>query len=109
VFYSMEATDGIREVVILLALANFIGATSFAIDNGLMVANRPDVNFAASLTGFVVTFLIAIVLASNYGLVGIVSGVLIGTLISAAIQVVAFSRLVGRPQVFATGHSESKK
>lgn len=106
IFYSLESVDGVREVIILLALANFIGATSFAIDNGLMVVNRQDVNFAASLTGFIVTFLTAIVLASQLGLVGIVSGVLIGGLINAVIQVVAFSRLVGKPRLFSTAHSE---
>jgi hypothetical protein len=91
--------DGVQEIVILLALANFIGATSFAIDNGLLVVNRPDVNFNAALVGFVFTFLFAILLTAPFGLIGSVVGILIGTFFGALFQIIAFVRLVGIPAV----------
>lgn len=96
-FYSLESLDGVQEIVLLLALAKFVGATSFAIDNGLMVVNRPDVNLAASIVSLGVTFFLAILLTSSFGLIGMAIGVLIGTLFGSLYQIVAFIRLVGRP------------
>ncbi|NNF78742.1 MAG: hypothetical protein HKN05_12005, partial [Rhizobiales bacterium] len=43
-FYSLGSLEGVQEIIVLLALANFVGAVSFAVDNGLLVVNRPDVN-----------------------------------------------------------------
>jgi O-antigen/teichoic acid export membrane protein len=95
--YSFESLDGVQEIVLLLALANFFGVVSFAIDNGLMVINRPDVNFAASIVGLIVTLFLAIVLTPSFGVIGTAMGVMIGILSGSLYQVVAFIRLVGGP------------
>ena len=47
--YSFGPLSNVRQIVILLALAHFISAASFAFDTGLMVVRRPDINFAAVL------------------------------------------------------------
>jgi O-antigen/teichoic acid export membrane protein len=96
-FYSLESLDGVQETVFLLAIASFAGATSFAIENGLMVINRPDVNLAASTVSLVVTFSMAILLTPSFGVIGTAMGVLIGILSGTLYQIVAFIRLVGGP------------
>jgi len=96
-FYSLESLDGVQEIVLLLALAKFLGASSFAIENGLIAVNRPDVNLTASIVGLVITFFLAILLTSSFGIIGTAIGVLIGTLFSSLYQIVAFISLVGRP------------
>ncbi len=96
-FYALSSLDGVRDVIILLAIANFIGATSFAVDNGLLVVNRPDVNFAASIVGLAFTFVLSAVFTPYLGVIGTALGVLIGTLLNSLYQIVAFVRLVGRP------------
>ena len=97
--YSLDFKEGIYGIIVLLALANFIGATSFAIDNGLVVIRRPQINLTASLLGLVVTLATAVVLTSSMGIFGIVLAILIGTLISSLYQILAFVKLVGGPLV----------
>ncbi len=104
-FYSLGSLEGVQEIIVLLALANFVGATSFAVDNGLLVVNRPDVNFAASMVGLAFTFALAALLTPYLGVVGTAMGVLIGTVLNSLYQIVAFMRLVGKPAFAAGGQS----
>ena len=92
--YALEPSGAIVATVALLALANFIGATSFAIDNGLMVIERQDVNFAAAASGLVATLVLGLLLAPLYGVVGMAWGVLAGSTLTTLFQFAAFSRLV---------------
>ena len=95
--YALDPSRTIVLTVLLLALANLAGAASFAIDNGLMVVERQDVNFAASIIGLVVTFALALLLVPVWGVVGMAASVLGGTLLNALFQFAAFSRLVAPP------------
>lgn len=102
--YAFETLDGVQQIVLLLAIANFISAASFAFDNGLLVVNRPDVNLAASLVGLVITLVLATALTPHYGVAGTAVGILVGTLFNSLFQLVAFSRLVGTPAGLIRGY-----
>jgi len=97
--YALESSEQVGLTIFLLALANFFGAASFAIDNGLMVLQRQNVNFIASLIGLITTVLVALLLIPSLGVVGTATGVLIGTLLGSLFQIVIFIRLVGLPSI----------
>jgi O-antigen/teichoic acid export membrane protein len=108
-FYAPESLDGVREIVLILALAGLIGAISHAFDSGLLVINRPDVNLAAAVSGLVVTFVIAVVLTPAYGIIGTALGVAAGTTIASVYQIAAFTKLAGRPSFLSAGRGGPKK
>lgn len=95
--YGLAPDRALLATVAFLALANVAGALGFAIDNGLMVMGRQDVNFGASLLGLVVTFAGAAALLPLYGIVGAAASVALGTAANTTWQVVMFARLAGRP------------
>lgn len=95
-FYALESREHVRQIIILLALANFIGAVSHASDSGLLAIGRPDIKLIGSLAGVLATFAVAILLAFPYGVVGIVVGVLAGTSVTTLVLLIAFSRIAGR-------------
>jgi O-antigen/teichoic acid export membrane protein len=109
VLYSPPTLDGVREIILLLALAGMIGAASHAFDNGLLVINRPEVNRAAAVSGLVMTFVIAFALTPAYGVIGTAWGVVAGTLMASAYQIVGFTRLAGRPNFLAGDRAGEEK
>ena len=100
--YAIEGIDNVQTIIVLLAAANFFAAAAFAVDNGLMVAERPDMNFYASLIGLVGTLCIGAALTPIYGVAGTALGVLIGTFFNSVFQLSAFSALVGKPDLRPT-------
>ena len=95
--YDVDPASGAVMVILLLAAANFCAAAAFAVDNGLMVANRPDMNFIASMIGLIGTLAIAAALTPVYGVAGTALGSLIGTFLNSLFQMAAFGYLVGKP------------
>lgn len=107
--YALESPEQVGPTIILLALANFVGATSFAIDNGLIVLQRQNVNLIASLIGLVTTVLVALLLTPSLGVVGTATGVLVGTLLNSLFQIVIFIRLVGPPSMPLVSQSRRRR
>ena len=78
-------------VITVLAIALLINIIGMAADNGLRAVERPNVNFAASLAGLVVTGFTAIVLIHAWGALGGAVGLLFGSLTTSGIRCILFS------------------
>jgi len=88
---------GHHETLAVLAVAVLIHALCIAVDHGLCVMERPDVNFKAGLLGLTVTLVLAVALVGPYGILGAAWGMLAGGIAVAAVQSTVFIRLVGGP------------
>lgn len=93
--YSLDAVQGITLIVFLLALANIAGAAGLALDSGLMVIRRPDINAAASVAGLMATILFGWLLIPQLLAAGAAGAVLAGSVVATLLQLAAFVRLAG--------------
>lgn len=96
--YSFDDLNEIQILIFLLALAQFLSGSMFAVDSGLMVIKRPDINFKASLLGLLITLGIAVALTPPYGVAGTAFAMVVGNFVGSLMQSAAFIRLVGGPQ-----------
>ncbi len=85
-------------VITVLAIALLISIIGMGADNGLRALERPNVNFAASLAGLVVTGFTAAVLIHAWGALGGAVGLVLGSLTTSGIRCISFSLLVRDPQ-----------
>jgi len=95
ILYQPGNMEHVAAVVAFLALARFLSASGFAVDNGLMVIGRPDINLTASLTGLICTMGLSAMLLPAWDLTGAALAVTIGTLAAMIIQFSGFRRTVG--------------
>ena len=84
---------GHQQTLAVLALSTLITALCIAVDHGLCVMERPDVNFKAGLLGLGVTLLIALALVGPCGILGAAWGMLAGGIAVSAARSMVFFRL----------------
>lgn len=86
---------GYEHTISVLAIAMLVSALLIAVDHGLKVMERPNMNFKASLMGLGVTLMAAPYLVVQWNVLGAACGFLVGALVALAVRWMAFLRLVG--------------
>lgn len=92
-FYG-DAFQGQRSVLTVLTLCPMAWGISTVVAKGLLAIERPDVNFRATLFGFVATLVVASPLISSAETLGAAWALLIGSFAAATWQGIAFIRLI---------------
>lgn len=87
------AAAGSWHLLVLLALTAVAGAAGFAADNGLVVMERPDINFRIGLAGLALILLVAGGLIPFGGVTGAAIAGLAGAAFAALVKCLAFVRL----------------
>ena len=88
--YSINQLEDVQEIVTLLALASFVNMAGHSTEYGLMVINRPNINFVSTLSGLIATLLSTVALIPSFGVIGSAAGVFIGFMVMTVIRIVAF-------------------
>ena len=101
--YAGEEYAGYHSVLILLALEALVSAICLALNPGLLVIERPDVNLKTDLLGLGVLLCLAFGLVAEWGMYGMAVALLIGSSVTMFVQVVAFFRLVQAPAYAEAG------
>jgi O-antigen/teichoic acid export membrane protein len=86
-------------VITLLAVATLAGTFAFAMNHGLRVVERPDINFIARAGGLAITLTVSFLLIGMWGIAGVAIARLFGMSVASAAQCAVFARITRAPVV----------
>ncbi len=81
-------------VIAVLGMGALLSACSIPLSSGLKALERPDVNFKARVVSIVVTFIIALPLVSQWGILGGAVSLLAGHIVNVLMKAIVFARLI---------------
>jgi O-antigen/teichoic acid export membrane protein len=94
-FIYKQPFDGLEKVAGLLGLTAITWAISATCTSGLVAFGRPRWGFVASCLGSIITAVLIVLLAPSLTVYGATLGILIGSVIAAAVHAWAFIRVSG--------------